>query len=70
MNKNPKGKRIENFSDADVIAHGHEARRKGRPISANPFLRDRAALWRKGWHRSDDPVKLDDLKKDARFTKI
>ena len=70
MNEKPKGRRVENFSDADVVAHGHAARRKGRPISANPFLKDRAGLWRKGWHRSGDPVKPDDLQKEARFRKI
>ena len=42
------GRRLENFSDADVIAHGREARKKRRPIWTNPFMRDRAALWKKG----------------------
>ena len=50
------GRRIENFSSADVIAHGREARRKRRPIWTNPFTRERADLWRKGWHRPHDPV--------------
>ena len=45
MDEKPKGRRVENFSDADVIAHGREARRKRRPIWTNPFLKERAALW-------------------------
>ena len=56
MDERPKGRRVENFSDADVIAHGREARRKGRPIWTNPFLKERGALWRKGWHQPHEPV--------------
>ena len=59
MNEKSKGRRVENFSDADVIAHGREARRKRRPIWTNPFLKERAALWKKGWHQSHDPVQKD-----------
>ena len=70
MNEKLKGQRIEYFSDADVIAHGREARRKGRPIWTNPFLKERAALWRKAWHRSHNPVEQANLQEDARFTKI
>lgn len=54
MSAKSPGRRIENFSAADVIEHGREARRKRRPIWTNPFLRERAALWRKGWHRPQD----------------
>ena len=50
------GRRIENFSSADVIAHGREARRKRRPIWTNPFTRERADLWRRGWRRPQDQV--------------
>ena len=56
MSDKATGQRIENFSSADVIAHGREARRKRRPIWTNPFTRERADLWRKGWHRPQDPV--------------
>ena len=56
MSAKSPGRRIENFSAADVVEHGREARRKHRPIWTNPFLRERAALWRKGWHRPQDQV--------------
>ena len=56
MNEKTKGKRIEYFSDADVIAHGREARRKGQPIWTNPFMKERAGLWRKAWYGSHEPV--------------
>ena len=60
---------LENLSDADVIAHGREARPRRRPIWTNPFLRDRAALWRKGWHRPQDPVESFDAQADVLFLK-
>ena len=60
VQKSP-GRRIENFSSADVIAHAREARRKRRPIWTNPFTRERADLWRRGWHRPHDPVGEIDL---------
>ena len=56
MSEKAAGRRIENFSSADVIAHGREARRRRRPIWTNPFTRERADLWRKGWHRAHDAV--------------
>lgn len=55
MGDKATGRRIENFSSADVIAHGREARRRRRPIWTNPFTRERADLWRKGWRRPQDP---------------
>ena len=47
MSARLSGRRIENFSSAEVIADGREARRKRRPIWTNPFRNERAALWRK-----------------------
>ena len=41
MSGKPSGRRIENFSSADIVAHGREARRKRRPI----WTEDRAARW-------------------------
>ena len=70
MAERPPGRRIEHFSHADVIAHGREARRKRRPIWTNPFLRERAALWRKAWRRPDDPVEPANLPEEALFRKI
>ena len=70
MSKKPPGLRIENFSAADVIAHGREARRKRRPIWTNPFTRERAELWRKSWHRPHDPVEASDLAEDDPLVKI
>ena len=67
MSEKSKGRRMENFSDVDVIAHGREARRKRRPIWTNPFLRERAALWRKAWHRPHDPVEPTGPRGDGRF---
>lgn len=68
MSKNATGRRIENFSSADVIAHGREARRKRRPIWTNPFTRERADLWRKGWRRPQDPVVDVQPHEDGPFT--
>lgn len=56
MGKKSEGRRIENFSSADVIAHGREARRKRRPIWTNPFTKERADLWRKGWHQTKTSI--------------
>lgn len=56
MGDKAAGRRIEGFSSADVIAHGKEARRKRCPIWTNPFTRERADLWRRGWHRPQDSV--------------
>ena len=50
----PRGRRVEGFSEREVVEHGREARRKRQPIWANPFYGGRAALWRKGWRRSVD----------------
>ena len=69
MSKKTTGRRIENFSSADVIAHGREARRKRRPIWTNPFTRERADLWRKGWRRPQDPVMDAQPREDGPFTK-
>ena len=69
MGEKPTGQRIENFSSADVFAHGREARRKRRPIWTNPFTRERADLWRKGWHRPQDPVTDAEPRGDGPFTK-
>ena len=66
MSKEPKGRRMENFSDADVIAHGREARRKRRPIWTNPFLKERAALWRKGWNQPHEPAEKNRSRNAAR----
>ena len=49
-----KGRRVEGFSEQEVVGHGHEARRRHLPIWANPFQGRRAALWRKGWRRPHD----------------
>ena len=69
MSGKPSGRRIENFSSADIVAPGREARRKRRPIWTNPFRNERAALWRKGWHRPQDPVEASDLPEDDPLVK-
>ena len=70
MSVKPSGRRIENFSSADIIAHGREARRKHRSIWTNPFRNERAALWRKGWHRPHDPVEASDFRESDPLLKI
>ena len=37
MSGKPSGRRIENFSSADIVAHGREARRKAATDLDEPF---------------------------------
>jgi hypothetical protein len=69
MGEKSEGQRLENFSSADVIAHGREARRKRRPIWTNPFTKERADLWRKGWHRTKGSVLVAGPREDGLSTK-
>jgi hypothetical protein len=67
MGDKATGRRIEKFSAADVIAHGREARRRRRPIWTNPFTRERADLWRKGWRRPQDPGRRSNTEEAGRL---
>ena len=69
MGEKSEGRRIENLSLAEVIAHGREARCKRRPIWTNPFTKERADLWRKGWHQGKGSVSVAAPREDGPSTK-
>ncbi len=58
MGEKSGGRRIENVSSVDVIAHGREVRCKRRPTWTNPLTKERTDLWRKGWHQAKGSVSV------------